>query len=308
MGAIGLWAVVAALAPASRFEASVGTDIGYQDFLATAAHAILGDAGLTLTIYARQPLVDDDAPYSLQPFLQRASRVSLGVSGGGSDFSVDNSPYSQTLNTAHRYIAAGSGAASFDIYLRRWIALGASFSIDGSHIDSYGGNLADDTLGLHGSLDVGLRWRDLRFDLGYRIDGNHSRGQWLSTYYGHVAASAEAALKRMLLLYVSIDVIDHGALVWGALAAYPMKRFGLFWGLGGGRGGVGSSAPVDTLNARLGFSAWGSRHIGISVAYELTWTKIEVPIFNGFDPNAQLLASESTLQHIFSFTLSSRIK
>jgi hypothetical protein len=315
MGVIGTWVVVAALAaatPKSRLELSVGGDVGYaSSSLDPYSHTVLGQAGLTLTIYAQRPLADDDAPYALQPFLQRAGRVWLTASGGGSDFTYAAGFAGPQIIEGHRHASAGAGGAGFDLYVHRWVAIDASFSVDGGHAGGDTGAAPTDTLGIHGSAGAGLRWRDLRFDLGYRIDGRRDRSpyseRWQNVYYGHVYTSAQAVVRQRVSLLAQIDVIDHGALAWGALTVHPLKRLDLFAGLGGGRGGSGTSIPVDYIQARIGLGAWQSRHLGVVAAYSLSWTRIHATILNSFEPNAQLINSITMLEHLVSLTFTSRL-
>jgi hypothetical protein len=45
------------------------------------SHGHAGEGQLTLDWFARRPVVDDGSPYGLQPYLQQADRLSLGVEG-----------------------------------------------------------------------------------------------------------------------------------------------------------------------------------------------------------------------------------
>jgi hypothetical protein len=78
---------------------------------------------LSMTVIAYgTPLHDDESPYSLQPFMQRENTFSMSLSGGHFDTA---NPYGGVDRTEW---STGVGA-SFDAYLKRWLAVfgGASY-------------------------------------------------------------------------------------------------------------------------------------------------------------------------------------
>jgi hypothetical protein len=69
------------------------------------AHMVSGGGQLGATIYLGDPVVDDSAPLSLQPFLQRRSTAT--VSGGGSGFQLAAATFDR-----HGASCTGWGSAS----------------------------------------------------------------------------------------------------------------------------------------------------------------------------------------------------
>jgi hypothetical protein len=124
MLALPLLVTTLALAPSgdrSYLGLSVGGDVGYASWSdATvpggngAGHSLGGEGGAGFTLYV-DGIVDDDAPLSLQPFLQRAS--SVHVDGGGGGFRHTAPPGSSFIDQT-----GTSGYANLDgsVYLARW--------------------------------------------------------------------------------------------------------------------------------------------------------------------------------------------
>src|SRR5262249_39120293 len=80
---------------------------GYPD-----VHGNDASGGVSLTHYLT-PVVDDGAPRSLQPFLQRVSTISASIGGGG--FVTRNPDGGQDRTDSHFGASAG-----FDVYVTRF--------------------------------------------------------------------------------------------------------------------------------------------------------------------------------------------
>jgi hypothetical protein len=291
MGGIGVLAVTAALAgtppPASRVEIDVGANIGYvENRLVADAHTLSGGTGLRLTIFVPRPVVDDDAPRSLQPFLQRAGRVWMGAAGGGFHWDYDG------YGIVHR-VRSGAGAAGFDVYAHPFVALTGSFTVSGSHSDADVLFPAMDLLGLQGTIGLGIRWQDVRFDLEYRLSESRAGTQWSTPHYGNVSLSAFIAVQRHLTISLMVETVYRGAQTWAAVTKYLGKDLSLFLGIGGGQSGAGFSKPRNSAHGEVGFTGWRSRHFAVTVSYSLAWTADH---------------QHDDLSHVLALTFSSRAR
>ena len=101
MGGAALFAAaVAAVTPmaevtpeTSRVQFTADTEIRVEHPLsAPQDHTVSTDVTVSVAAFVRQPLVDDDAPLSLQPFLQRTSVVWLSTTGGATMPPTPSSP------------------------------------------------------------------------------------------------------------------------------------------------------------------------------------------------------------------------
>lgn len=291
MGELGFLGVVAALsaaptvAPASRVELTADGSVVKSQWLGTdnpSSHG--GGAGLTLTIYAQHPLVDDDAPYSLQPFLQRAGIVWLQADGGATG--VDDDLAGNSANSSY-----GGAEAGFDLYVHRMVALNASFHVLGSHTD--GQTLGSgDRLELDGHAGIGLRFGDARLDLGYSLGGTHTRFGWGPIYYGGVHLGANLVIARQLAFTAGASVIDGGLIVSVQLLAFFTRKVGVVFGLSGG-GANRDGTTFATAGGTVGVTGWFSRHLGLAFRYTPTWS-------NG--------PGDGIIFHSFSVAVTSRVR
>src|SRR5579884_2700108 len=89
--------------------------------LAGDGRAVEGGGSFAATFYLGRPVIDDDAPLSLQPFLQRASVVTLALAGSG--FSLTSPGFDRT---------GSSGLVSADVagYVTRRLYLGADVGLE----------------------------------------------------------------------------------------------------------------------------------------------------------------------------------
>ncbi len=213
MGTILLLALLGAVEPepATTHATIAGSaTVGYSSF--DPAHAVDGTGNVAGIIYLR-PLVDDDAPRSLQPFLQRASTVSLGFSLGG--FTT-----SQGAATLKQERLFGQSAA-LDAYLGRTFALTGAIGVTQYRDQRLGtvpqpfplppvqGVVTTDTQAYDVGIGAGLRFGDLRVDLAYHFQPSESNGQWLIRW-GRVFASARWAIARRAFVSASVNTVDGG--------------------------------------------------------------------------------------------------
>jgi hypothetical protein len=239
---------------------------------------VSGLSGGELRVFPHRPVVDDGAPNSLQPFLQRTTTLSFAVAGSG--MRGDHGPSS----TFRSRLGA-------DVYLGRWVALTAGIGV--GYATANDGDAQYSALQLPVDAGIAGRFGDLRIDLGY----GHTRvqfpsGRWTGDGWGTVALRARLVLKRRFDLSAFLQTAGTNVLGGGGFVGYPLRALGVSASLfGGGQGGLGKQA-----GGSLGLSYWPIRTIGASVDYGLTWG--ERPIFEGAD-----LVTDPQISHSVTLAL-----
>jgi hypothetical protein len=295
MVGVGILATVATLSvqpqpvESSRVEVSVNANAGYtKDLRDSHAHTTGGGAELDVDLFVRKRLIDDDAPYSLQPFLQRASTVFFGAGGAGfqGDYDGSSSPLSRGKS--------GGFNAGFYVHLKPWLALGGSFDFNAFH-NSYDGydEPPRDGYSLRGHVDLGFRWRDLRFDVGYGVTGERMNQSWLPTLWYSLDASVLAVIKRRVALRGSASVLPRGAGGSLSVEGFVNRELSFFGSFFGGRYSyIDDGIAAWYAGGSVGVTKWAARHAGISFSYQPEWRGDRNP--------------SSQLSHFFYLTLSSR--
>jgi hypothetical protein len=303
-------AAVAPVAETSRVQFTADTDISITHPTDSPNYrTVATDVTVSVAAFVRQPLVDDDAPLSLQPFLQRASVVYLSTTGGATTpYQTEPYPFA-----SHREGAS----AGFNLYLARSFALTASFGVlaEDDHPPSNGGTtpgLLSNWLVLPVSLGFGVRWEDVRFDLSYHVVPTHDGDdypRWVPPYFGNLSVSGYLVTKQRVSFAVEVDAIRSGAVASGELHFYFNRRLSLFVGAWGGRGVlyVNSYSIQNRGGAVLGLTGWLSRHLGFSLSYSPNWTSGPELVL------AQPLGGPTTIgvdtmTHLFTFELLTRAR
>jgi hypothetical protein len=218
------------------------------------------DVDFTMTRFL-SPLRDDGAPYSLEPFLQRTSTWSVSLDGN--HFSTHN-PFGGPDRTEW----GGGIGGSFDVYVRRWLALNGGLGYGYSALND--GELDQRTHSLNGFVEVGLRVADTRFDAWYTLDALDVGGSTsLRRRYG---ASAYTAIARRLTMNLSGNIIPAGERGSIRLEYYATRELGIYMGALAGTGKLYSNDVVArTYGGWLGVAAWIEPTLGILGEYDLTF-------------------------------------
>lgn len=221
---------------------------------------------------------DDATPIALQPFLQRASAITLTVGGGS--LAASTTP-AIPLGDLARGARRGRAAAAAEVYLAPWLALvgGAGYRFAAWTNAPAGGrrDLASYRAG------AALRLGDLRLAAG--LDGATVFDDATTTYLrGFVEVRA--------VLLEHIDVAAAAGFRAGSGDAvlhvdyYPSRALGLLAGVFGGRnadpfpdaGAEAALAGHDPIGARgdhlgflVGFSYWASPSLGVSATWAPAW-------------------------------------
>jgi len=73
-------------------------------------------------------------------------------------------------------------------------------------------------------------------------------------------------------------------------------------------GGAGTSLPTDHVRFELGVKGWQSRHVGINIAYSMSWTRSNSYVLVPDTPSQPLVMAETTLVHVVTLTFTARVK
>lgn len=241
MLALPLFAATLALAPTGdsiRFSVAASGTFDASNYGAPAPgyfqgeETLAGRAGLGLTLYLRR-IVDDDAPPSLQPFLQRATYFHLDGGGGGGQ---------QTWSAAQPHVSFTQGwfDASISGYARGYLYgaahVGVQYSDNSGALYPVGGGplvpLATTTVVVPVDVDVGLRHGDLRLTVGWgirptRVSATGSAGDFHVPFWGGLRADVAGVVKKRLWLSAGLGMLDNGVSVVGSAELYLRRRFGV---------------------------------------------------------------------------------
>lgn len=279
----------------SRVEFGVGGHAIYavfyppEDSQPLDGHAGSGGGYLAATVFLRR-LVDDGTPLSLQPFLQRVGGVHVSAYGSGYKSQLDRS--GELLFEGRG--ASGGGGLSLDAYVRRFLALTASFSAQYATVSSYTAdsaaglpmNTSGTTVAMSSALGVGLRVADTRIDLGYSVALNSfDGGAFTVPFWGGATAAVRTVIKQYVDLSLGVSVIDQGASGNVAFALYPDNNLSLFASVGYAHGILYTrvTTPQDRVFGSIGGSMWLSRRVAAILSYAPAWTG----------------GSSATLDHLF---------
>jgi hypothetical protein len=240
-----------------------GTVTGGVYFISESAIDLDGaraSASLAVTRFLK-PVLRDDAPISLQPFLQRAGSVSLSLIGGGF---VTDDPFAR--DRTDLYVGPRLGA---DVYLAHFLALTASGSYYFDALDDVG--VRQRTHGLAASAGVGLRIRDVRLDVAYTARDNDIDGTFETYRWGPVSATLFAVFDRRLALTLAGSAFEGGGSASATAGYYATNRLGLFLSGGGEAGGhyVGG-VHHDQVYGNAGIQYWAAGVVRVGVSYTLT--------------------------------------
>jgi hypothetical protein len=256
---------------ASHLDVSASGDVeyrayGFADRLRPGpvdAHTVEGGAGIAADLYF-DPIVDDDAAPSLQPFLQRAAYFHLA--GGGSGFTTD----SEFLGggRGRRTGSSGHGTVGLAGYF------GPSKSVYGSvYFTARGDSFTDNGGPSHGDLElsprisVGVRWRDLRVRVAWGLAARRIDDQEFKVpFWGNASLHIYGVVRRRLELTAETYVLEGGASAFGDATLWLARRFGLDVAVGGGRY-TPEGSTTDFVRASAGLTVWLTPRFALDATY-----------------------------------------
>jgi hypothetical protein len=275
----------------SQLEVAASTDVSYTAIsygvgpvlpAPTSAHKVSGGGQLGATIYLGDPVVDDSAPLSLQPFLQRRSTAT--VNGGGSGFQLAAATYD-------RHGASGTVGLGLAGYPQRSLYLSASFGAryqTWRDTDKSTGGVwpAVSTWELPVSVSAGARFHEVLLEAGWSITPSRTDRHGFSVpFWGGAFVRGKVVVGGRTELIASVAVTNEGA---GA-SAYVERFFGRCLGVwlsvhGGHMVDPEENASEDWVGGELGVAYWFTRSLKASLAYTGEWVSIGVP-----DPRSSVM-------------------
>jgi hypothetical protein len=229
-----------------------------------------------VTLYLREPLVDDDSPLSIQPFLQRTSVLSLDAGGQylGSNYSAaaNGGSYTQgyaPVSASTRAFVTDSiallGGVGVDyLHDRRAPAVGIGSTRD---IWEPWGSIGVDAR--HGDAGLSLQWQFV--DVDQTVGGQRT---WRSVFWPRLSLAGRLVLDRRYDVTASATIIPDGVEGRVGFAAYPTKELGLsvFVQVDHGQIFWDSGTHYDRVYGGPAVSYWFSPRTALSLSYSPTWT------------------------------------
>jgi hypothetical protein len=213
------------------------------------------------------PVVDDAAPRSLQPFLQRASALYASVGGYGF---VTRPPFGGQ-NRADAGLGAGAG---LDVHVTPVVAVTGGLRYGYDVLDDV--SQSDKTHSFSASAGLGLRVDDVRFDVSYTFSASDTNGTFAPLRWGAVGLTFFAVLARKFTLNLQGNVNQEGGSGGVDLGLYVDKNLGLFLGGFGGRSRYLDGVAVIQYGGDAGLSAWITPAARLSAYYQLTVSDVPV--------------------------------
>ena len=279
MLALPLLVTTLALAPTgdgARFEFSLGGDfqgtavrmappiIGFSD-----GHTLGGTGGAGFTLFG-QRVIDDDAPPTLQPYLQRVFQLHADGGAGGFRFRQDADAAAPGNDSTNGYADVNlSGYAS---WFYGYLGFGVRDRNDSPSGYSF--------LTLPVDAAAGVRFGDVRLSLGWTFAPTRVDTRPFSVpFWGGVYAHAYAVVRRQLSLSAAVNVLEGGAGASGGATVYLARRFGVGVSVGGSH--QHASLPgytFDGAGGTLSFEAWTSARVAVALGYSFNWLAYTYPM------------------------------
>ena len=235
--------------------------------------SLSGEGSAGVTLFARR-LRDDDAPPSLQAFLQRATDVHLGGSGfgGASAYpNLDGSGPGRSIS-----FSGGSANASAEATLG-WLYLSLALDVDYSLSNIPAGlypAFSYSELIVDPSLTAGIRWRRLLLYGGWSVEPyRYNTGSFEVEHWNRARAGFRAVLRRSIDLSASVTVLDGGAAAVASLEVWIARRLGVAVSVNGGHGTyyLDSSTLYDAAGGSVELDCWLTHNEELSVNYTASW-------------------------------------
>jgi hypothetical protein len=289
-----------ALAPSSqsyRFDVYAAGHLDVTTFdNATGYRNLGGRGGLGVGIYLRR-LNDDDAPPSLQTYLQRTPMLHVDGGGGGSNTSwTDPVP-----NESASHGWADVSISGYAHWLFAAAHVGVDYVSSHSHLYRIGGGTVDargTSLAIPVDATLGGRWRDTLITVGWGVSPtrnapNDVPADFTVPFWGGARASVTTVLVRRLQLDAGVQVLENGAAAGGGAALYLLRRLGFAASIKGGHQShtdvVSTSALTTTLDY-VGFSAgvvvWPAANVFADLHYDFEWDSHGVAIDGSSAPSS----------------------
>jgi hypothetical protein len=270
----------------------------------TSATSLRAGTAATLSRYLA-PIIDDDAPRSLQPFLQRASVLSIGF--GLSGFSTTTTSSNGVITSdLGKLTEIGLGPSlGANIYLTPAFALTAGFAYEYDVRTESDREVAfgTKTHRLLPQAGFGIRFGDTRIDLQYRFEGDLVSDQeerLPPAQWGSIVLGVETVIDRTVDLNFGGQVFDAGAAGSASVTVYPTKNVGIFGGGSGcaGRKYFNNDDSHNDYGGFVGAAIWFAPRVRGTFEYQIGGTTV---------PESEDVGSYSELRNEIDVTFTFRL-
>jgi hypothetical protein len=257
---------------------------------------LAGNGRLRVSLYPCRPLIDDDAPLSLQPFLQRAFRVQASGGFFGSDTEVD----SVGLDPTHQRSQSGFFQALAEGYPSEHLYAAASVQVQSSAFRisrpaMFGGDgPISTTLAVPVSASLGARVGDLLIAGTWTVTPLQTDSAPWRVRMPTPGLNAQVVVRRRWSFAASLTVLEGGAQASGGADLFFGRALDVFASVNGGHQTPAGGSTSDFAGGRVGAFFWQSRWFGAGLAYAPQWTR-----FGG-------VSTVSQVAHLLQLTVSSR--
>jgi hypothetical protein len=180
-----------------------------------------GMGTVAVDAYLHHRLVEDDAPLSLQPFLQRTGSIEGSFSGSG--FSTDRPGFVEPFHGT-----SFGGSFAIDGYTGEVLALyGSASFFRATTGGGFAGAPGAEYLLPSVTVAPGLRFGDTRINVGYTWAPTIHDGTYDGRGFGEVYLRINSVIARRVLLSLLGEVILSGGLGSVALAVFPSRMIGI---------------------------------------------------------------------------------
>jgi hypothetical protein len=222
-----------------------------------------GQGGVGFTLFGPR-VVDDDAPPSLQPYLQYAAQLHVDGGGGGFRFSPDSATSGPGNDSSNGY-ANVNASGYFDRTLYGYLGIGVRYRSDSANQFT--------SLLLPISAAAGLRLGQVRLSIGWSVTPTrYGDDVFKVPFWGGAYAQAYAVVHLRLSLSANVNVLEGGAGAGGGATVYLARRFSVGASVSGSHAHNSDLGfTFDGVGAEVDFEAWTGPRFAIAVDYSITW-------------------------------------
>jgi hypothetical protein len=266
-----------------RLELAADGGLTYTDITPTGPAAstieeedgLAGQVRLRVNVYPGRPLIDDDAPPALQPFLQRAFRLQAAGGYFGSDVTVE----SQDIEPTHQLAETGSFQIGAEGYPIDHLYGAASLLVQSSAFrivrpaEFGGAGAISSTLSLSVSASLGARFGDVLVAGTWTVTPSQTDSAPWRVHQPTPGLSTQIVLHRRWSITAALIVLEGGAQASGGVDFFVNRALDVFASVNGGHSNPAGGAESDYAGARVGAFLWQSRWFGLGVTYAPQWTR-----------------------------------
>lgn len=239
------------------------------------------------------PLRDDGSPYSLRPYLQRTSALSLAIDFG--HFATHN-PFGGPDRTS----TDGGVGGSLDIYLKRWLVLTGhlGYGYDVLHdVD-----VSQKVHTVSGGAGLGFRAADWRADVAYSANTYHPSGSSWASLRQFASLSLFGVIARRYKVSLSGNTVPGGGTGEMNVEYFPSPEVGIFGGASASTGRLYESPITSTRYAgSVGIAGWVDSSSGIVGSYTRAAERVPMQVIDTLTYGSNETSNEVVLEVYIRF-------